>query len=354
MNRRAVLITGVATVVVVLLVAWWLTPREQPPSITQPTSPKDAAKSVVTLTPAAATPTRDEARRLQKEERAKTIFQAIEGTNVPISFWGKAVDQDERPIDGVKVSYSYSTEHGNMLGVAWGEQRIHKGETTTGAAGTFSIAGMKGHALTIEALTKEGYQYTARGAKSYNYHGSTAAGKFTPDATNPVLFVMVNKTTAEPLVTHGGTFGKTMRLPGNGTPVRWNVWQGQADANGELQVTLKREPAVLARVGQPVTWSAKVEVIGGGIIEAQPGEPIYRAPEEGYAPAVDYPKAEQKQGVPARSFYIRTADGKYGRVELDLYADDDGPTARCLIKAYMNPSGSRNLEPGDAAQASVR
>jgi hypothetical protein len=293
-------------------------------------------------------------RRLRQEERARLVFQAIEGTNVPINFWGKIIDQHEHAISNAKVEYHYSTEHGNMLGVAWSKQRIEKGETVSDDSGLFSVTGFKGHYLGIETLAKEGYEYNPRKVMDFNYYGDTAAGKFVPDPRNPVLFVMVNKATAEPLVSYGGSFGKTMRLPGDGTPVRWSVWKGQPDPNGELQLTLKREPAVLARVGQPVTWAAKVEVIGGGVVEASPDDAIHRAPEEGYAPAVDYPKAEQKRGVPARSFYIKTAEGKYGRIELDLYADDDGPTARCLIKASMNPSGSRDLEAGSGGQASAR
>jgi hypothetical protein len=133
-------------------------------------------------------------------------------------------------------------------------------------------------------------------------------------------------------------------VPGDGTAIRWNLWKGQSDPNGELQFTFTREPADLARVGPPVTWSAKIEISGGGIIEAQPDEVIYRAPEEGYASAVDYPKTEQKRGVSARSFYVKTADGKYGRLQLELYPGDEGPTARVLIKAYMNPSGSKALQ----------
>jgi hypothetical protein len=116
----------------------------------------------------------------------------------------------------------------------------------------------------------------------------------------------------------------------------------------------ERDPAVLTRVGQPVTWSAKVAILGGGIVEALPDEPFYRAPLEGYVSELDYPKVQQKRGVPTRSFYIKTADGKYGRIGLDLYVDDEGPAARCLVKTVMNPSGSRVLESAVPSTASPR
>jgi len=345
MKGRAALFAGaVAILLFALLAAWMLAPQKQPPSDTQQARLEDQAKDVVNAKSATAAPSREDAQLLQQQERTKAVFKAIEGTNVPINFWGKVVDQNERSIAGVAVRYSYSTEHGNLLGVAWGAQKIHKGEVTTDATGLFAVNGIKGHILTIETLMKEGFNYTSKGAKVFNYYGSTASGKFIPKPANPVLFVMVNKATAEPLVSYGGDFGKTMRLPGDGSPVRWSVSKGHADPNGELQVTLKREPAVLARVGRPVTWSVKVGVVGGGIVEASQDEPIRRAPEEGYVSTLDYPHAEQKRGVPARSFYIKTADGMYGRIELYLYPNDDGPTARCLIKSSLNPNGSRNFE----------
>jgi hypothetical protein len=289
---------------------------------------------------------REDERRLRREDRSKTIVQSIEGTNVLINFWGKVVDPNRRPIDGVKIEYSYSTEHGNLFGSAWAEQKIYKDEVTTDANGMFAVRGIKGHTLNIESLVKEGYNYASRGTKVYDYYGNNASGKFTPEPAHPIVFVMVNKVAAEELISHGGAFGKTIRLPGDGTPVRWSLWKGRPDPNGELKLTLKRDPSVLARVGQTADWSAKVGVVGGGIVEALPDETVHQAPAEGYVSELNYPKSEQKRGVPARSFYIKTADGKYGRIELDLYADDEGPTARCLIKIVMNPSGSQNLETG--------
>lgn len=346
MTRRTTLILGIfAGLVVALCWIWWPTAREHARTV------KDSYTEGLTrhseeAAPSSATPTRPEERQVEREERRRTMAQTIERTNVPISFWGKVLDQDQKPIAGAIVQYTYSTEHGNIAGTAWGEQKIHKGEVTTDLAGLFALDGIKGHTLTIESLTKEGYAYKAREARVYNYYGDISSGKFVPVAAKPIIFVMVNKTTAEPLVSYGGSFGKTIHLPGNGTPVRWSVWKGQLDPSGELQVTFKREPSEVAKIGETVTWSARVAIVGGGIAEASPDELVYRAPSDGFVAEIDYPRVEQKRGIPARSFYIRTADGRYGRIDLTLYADDEGPTARCLIKAVMNPFGSQNLEPG--------
>lgn len=344
MNRRPIPFIVTAAVALVLLLAWWLIPGEGPKPATESARTESTVQRIVRTTPAAPTPGRDEDRLLKQAERAKAINAIIESGNVPINFWGKVVDQEGNPVSGVAIRYSYSTEHGNLLGVAWSASKVHKGSTASNETGVFSIQRLRGSVLSIESLQKEGYSYNPRRANTYDYYGSNAAGKFKPESNNPVLFVMTNKATAEPLVSFGGDFGKTMRLPGDGAPVRWSVWKGQIDPNGELQVTFTREPAVLARVGQPATWSAKVEIVGGGIIEASPDELLYRAPEEGYVSVLDYPKSEQKRGVGHRDFYIKTADEKFGRIQLELYPGDDGPTARCLIKSSLNPNGSRNLE----------
>jgi hypothetical protein len=343
-KRRSILLVATAAITLGLLLTWRFMPRRGARSISDLAGTADKSNAVALGTLRLITSTFEEERTHKQEERAKTIFEAIERANVPINFWGKVVDQEERPIAGAEISYSYSTEHGNMLGVAWSASKVHKGSMTSDGTGLFSIAGIRGSGLTIESLQKEGYQYNPREAKVYDYFGSTAAGKFAPERNNPVVFVMVDKAATEQLVSYGGDFGKTVRLPANGTPLRLNIWNGQPDPNGELELTFKREPERMTQVGAPTTWSAKVEVINGGIAEARPDELIHRAPDEGYTGAVDYPKVEQKQGVGARSFYVKTADRKYGRITLELYPGDEGPSARCLIKAYMNPSGSRNLE----------
>ena len=111
---------------------------------------------------------------------------------------------------------------------------------------------------------------------------------------------------------------------------------------------LRREAAVLERPGQAATWSAELTVIGGGIVEAPWDEEVRRAPESGYLAAVPYPQAEQRQGVPYRSFYLRTAEGKYGRLQMEIDAGGKESIGRCRIIADMNPRpGSRNLEPSE-------
>lgn len=346
MNRRHVL-TGTCVVCLGILLIWLLWPRKAPKPQAKDVAVSATPPVLTAIVPAPAQqpPTKEEQKRI-KDERASSIRSAIEGTNVPINFWGKVVDQDKRPLPGVAVSYQYQTEHVLLPGVAWARSEVHKGQTSTGAEGHFSIQGLRGHSLSIERFVKEGYktpQTFSAAVSTFNYFGDTASGKYTPDKDRPVAFIMLSEQVGQDLVVFNKG-DKGMRLPADGTPQRWNFWTGKKDQNGELQVTFRREPAVLANTGEPPRWEANVEIVGGGIMEAAVDEALWQAPDGGYTNAVDYPKTEQRRGTPGRSFYVKTSDGKYGRIELEIYPRDEGATVRCFINTQMNPqSGSRTV-----------
>lgn len=275
-----------------------------------------------------------------RDDPAK-VRRVIESGNVPIKFWGRVVDQDGVPLSGVRIAYMYSIHHGNDQGVAWIEHEMRKGETRSDSDGSFSITDLTGHDLTIESVTKTDYVYRKRSSLTYKYGGNMPESRFAPQRDNPVCIVMIHKDALESLIHMRGS----LDVLGDGAAERWNLWSGEADASGELAITFKADPGVSASPAQLVSWSADLSVVGGGITEAPWGEGAYRAPESGYSATVAYPRRDQKQGVPRRGFYLQTADGKYGRLEVELSPSHDGRTARCFITSDMNPRpGSRNLE----------
>ena len=283
----------------------------------------------------------DDSEISNRDDVAK-IRQMIEVRNVAINFWGQIVDQDGLPLPAVRIDYTYSIYHGNDQGVAWIDFEAKKGQTASDSDGLFAITDLKGHDLTIESLTKSGYVHRGRWQLAYNFYGEMPELKFEPRRDKPVRITMIRTTATESLVHLKGG----VDVSGNGTVERWNLWTGEADANGDLAITLRREPAVIERPDQLAAWSADLQIVGGGIIEAPWDEEVRRAPESGYFATTSYPKSEQKPGSPYRSFYLHTADNRYGRIQVTLYASDEGPTARCFITGDMNPRpGSRNLEP---------
>lgn len=291
-------------------------------------------------TPGSRTAVQDVDEMSDRDDPAK-VRRVMESGNVPIKFWGRVVDQDGVPLSGVRIAYMYSIFHGNDQGVAWVEHEARRGETTSDSGGSFAITDLTGHDLTIESVTKTGFVYRQRSSLTYNYGGNMPGSRFNPQRHNPVDMVMIHKDALESLIHMRGS----LDVSGDGTAERWNLWSGEADSSGELAITFKADPGVSASPAQLVNWSADLSVVGGGITEAPWGEGAYRAPESGYSATVAYPRRDQKQGVPRRGFYLQTADGKYGRLEVELSPSHDGRTARCFITSDMNPRpGSRNLE----------
>lgn len=285
----------------------------------------------------------NESEMSDRDDPAK-IRRAIEMGNVAINFWGKIVDQDGAPLPGVTIIYTYAIHHGNDLGVAWMEREERKGEIVSDGSGSFAITGLTGHDLVIESLSKPGYMYRMRHSLTYDFGGNMPERRFQSRQDEPVRFAMVNEGTLERLIHKRGR----INVSGTGTPGPWNLWEGEPDPNGELIIMFRREPAVLKWSDRLSTWSADLQIVGGELIEALWEEDVHRAPASGYSATVPYPKQPQKEGVGVRSFYLRTANGNYGRIQVELYPGDDGPTARCFITSDMNPrSGSRNLEPAE-------
>lgn len=154
---------------------------------------------------------------------------------------------------------------------------------------------------------------------------------------------MVHLGVTEPLV----QYEVRLLIPCDGTPVRMNLMTGKLAIDGDLQITLKREPYNIVLGGPDFAWSVKIEIVGGGLVDLA-GTGTYRAPQEGYEPEfkVEHAVDAQEWGAGLRkTFYIKTRDNRYGRIKIDLYANVQPPPAKAYLEVYLNPKpGSRNLE----------
>lgn len=128
---------------------------------------------------------------------------------------------------------------------------------------------------------------------------------------------------------------------------------GEPSEARQFRISLKRIRLHIQR-GQQFQWFAKIEINGGGLQKASK-EGAFIAPTEGYASSLEYdfrPKdpdwdPEWDRGL-RETFYFVTADAKYGRIQLRLHADSEPPPASLFVESWLNPSGSRILEPDDA------
>jgi hypothetical protein len=267
---------------------------------------------------------------------APTSSIAQAPANPPIHFYGRAVDQNGEPVGNAKVTLDVVT---TRLG-GYGDDSKPM-TLQTGQDGKFQVTGVTGYSLDNIWIEKEGYQLSPKTIRSYLFG---IHPDYKPDPANPVVFKMWQLAGKEPLVGsawHG-------RIPGDGGVERFDLNTGKQSANGELEITCTRSPLNSPPPGNGhFDYKFQIAVVGGGI-QPTDDEFDYRTPENGYLPSftfgqkTDDPKWDVRIPIP-KDYYIKTADGHYGRLHVEWYAAQGSP-AHLEWDCSINPSGSRNLE----------
>lgn len=244
-----------------------------------------------------------------------------------IDLYGRVVDQDGQPIAGAQV------KGGILFAVSLTSSRSEEVVTETDAAGKFQFVDLHGMDFGV-ALQKAGYEFRSKTGWTKDYK---------PDLNNPMVFTMWKLQGAEPMV--HTKFDS--RVPYEGTPATFDLLTGKKTDTGDLKITLVRNPVQIVPGGAPYDWNVKIEIVGGGLIESHDLY-SYKAPENGYEQKFDFSQAKDGQSWTREfrgTFYIHTAKDNYGRITINLTTDSDRPDGTGLtIEAYVNPSGSRNLE----------
>jgi len=209
----------------------------------------------------------------------------------------------------------------------------------TDADGNF-VLNTNGGFVQLTTIEKDGYKLLPRQVKEgFMYFPA----QFHPDSNNPVVFKMWKKRGAESLLGsawHG-------KVACDGTPIAFDLLNGKQTEVGNLRITCTLTPTD-AKWGNQVLSDYKLQIeIGGGAIQRTSDDFTYLAPESGYLPTVTI---EEKAADPnhrnpelEQEFYIKTADGHYGRLSIDWAAWQKPPT-HLKWDCSINPSGSRNLE----------
>jgi len=130
----------------------------------------------------------------------------MESQNKPIQFYGLVINQNNKPISGVKVSIK--VRHIKVIVPApWGDEgQMLPIEKETDLSGRFEINGATGDSLTIESVEKTGFKLSPKTENIYCYSG--VAKPYHPDYQNPIVIKMWKKLLIrEPLVTGSDVFG---------------------------------------------------------------------------------------------------------------------------------------------------
>lgn len=141
-------------------------------------------------------------------------------------------------------------------------------------------------------------------------------------------------------------YDKSFVMPKDGTPVLIDLPAGKVVASSQNAVQVEAWINDSEKIDRwKFNWKCRVSVPNGGLQIYDEVFP-FLAPEENYVleEVIDMPATNNPSwsNQARRNYYIRTADGKYGRMVFTMVPAGDH---FCELNLYFNPTDSRNLEP---------
>ncbi len=352
--------------------AWWLlTSRRQraldvdPPAVVTSTltsqetpirsvSPSNNGWSETNIPPGPLTSKRTEDwfRKLSPEEQnhwkeaSKRVMTAADTTNIPIEFWGRVLDQDGNPLEGVHIMASvrqWMPVFPASVGSRFVTNRI-----VTDSMGNFRFNGIRGDSLVLYEIIKDGYVLPERPAPRTIFGYSTSE-QYRSNQDQPEVFRMYKLRGAEPTISYDSL--RYRAVTDSGGPIFMNLVTGQygtePDPTADLQISVKRtmeNPQPQDR--DELNWAVNIGVRNGGVVVTDDIF-LYQAPETGYQARLE---VGLRRNVPGDinsaklKIYVKTRDRLHARLELNYSLRPSGEPLGLLYKTCLNPSGSRNLE----------
>lgn len=252
---------------------------------------------------------------------------------MPISFFGKVVDQDDQPVEGAKVVLQWT----DMSAKGTSNRTLF-----TDATGRFQLTGVSGKNLGVNQIFKEGYYLVTKGIQTgFEYAAFFEPIYHQPDVNDPVVF-RLRKAGEIPseLIVRESLIG----LPANGAAQTIDLRTGNKIAAGDVRLSVTRgEPNEDRRYD----WSIQIEgANGSGLIESE-DEFMFEAPEEGYLPKYSYrfdADSPDWQSEVRKNYFVRSGNGaNYARLEIKFMPRYQ-QNAAVRVRFFVNPTGSRNLE----------
>jgi hypothetical protein len=282
-----------------------------------------------------------------QEQRRETITTWEQAREKNVEFWGKVIDQYDKPVADVMVTATVTTHQIPPPGYKPQPTTIYSASTDTN--GVFYIKGRPGRGFTIETMKKEGYvlppalQSRTDNLFLYNYDQLDPKG-FKADSSAPAIFHMWKIEQPEKLIKGAGFYGL---IPDGGVYTVDLLTQKhvRGETQGDFTVKIDR-PQNVKWGARGYDWSCEIAALGGGLIETQ-DEFMYLAPESGYVPSYDVKVSagdDNWTDQVNRQFYLKSREGGvYARLEVTIYANYQDK-AVFSVKYYANPNSSRNLE----------
>jgi hypothetical protein len=260
-----------------------------------------------------------------RKQEAEGIYSLLtQWASTPISFYGKVVDGQGKPIEGATiVATPYNAEEHPV--------KIHK---ITDSRGSFSVSGVHGAELRV-TVSKSGYYPPAEQNGPFIPFGYVNGAGYSPrdDPKNPAIFVLKKRGDPEPLVKLNHI---RIVAPKDGTPVFFNLLNGQKTTGSDsIQIQTWVNDAVVPRNGyHPFPWKVIVSAGDGGFLPRTGDAYDFTAPKSGYTNqiVIDMQPTDPKWSAwLTKDYWIRFGDGKYARASIDFRV------STLNITSYLNP-----------------
>jgi hypothetical protein len=261
-------------------------------------------------------------------ERQRKLDETLK---IPIDFYGKAVDENGQPVSGATAKISVMGEVGKVEGLT-------KYSVISDQNGLFSLKGI--HAMSVMVtVSKDGYHTLPDKAPPGGWSRITNQNITFPTENSPAVFPLKKKAIAEPLIVLNTN---AISVGTDGTPFEFNLEKGRVVKNetGTFRVQTWVD-AHDPKSNQPYHWKFRVTIPGGGL-QIRTNEHGFTAPSSGYQgyDEVDMAPGSANWGnVCNRNYFVKLADGKYGRISLSI-----NTKSFFVVDGYLNPSSSQNLE----------
>jgi hypothetical protein len=280
-----------------------------------------------------------------KEPETKEEYEAVireksmafaKRNNVNIAFYGRAIDQDSKPLQGVAVEYIITTIP--TIPVPWGPSETKNETCVTDQNGLFSVEGKRGSGLDITGLAKQGYRKAAYYQQADLRYEPYDPQRYIPDRNKPVEFMLIR----DDLPKAKEAYDKRLRL-------NWNADTTIADLGadiGKLEFTASRSGRDSSDTMKKFEWEVKMQAIGFTMTKLPNAHEIM-APLEGYGSngRVGFSPDEKTWAPQSEASYaIRTSSGAYGLMNLSIYGGRDDSGTSGSVTVYLNKSGARNID----------
>lgn len=272
------------------------------------------------------------------------VMAFISAFQTPIEFYGKVVDQHGDPVAGASITI---LPFDNAFGSSDTKMML-----VSDASGEFSVKGLKGLAMGVETY-KEGYlTYSDLGfekpasAHRIEYGLDGTKGARFKDPQHPTRFTLYKLGPLEPMIYVEDT---NWRLPVDGKPrqIALDSVKGVGAHQIEFRFTSDWNQIPSGkRWGKQYNWSLEASIPGGGFCKMG-SDYSFEAPESGYEEkiGIGYPvntPAGQWQKAAYGKYFVKFADGIYGRIRFSIEGDSD--MSPLMMTSWMSlKPGSRNL-----------